>query len=113
MTRAKDLRTVAQVAAECPAFSEAALRKLIFRAPLNGLEDIYAGIWGRRGDAAWHLVYHQFSADTGGDYGDEVDFVLLYTAPWKQALGLKLAFYQADGFAADTGKIMFWTAWGF
>ena len=45
--RAHDLRTVAQVVQECPAFSEAGLRKLILRAPLNGLEPAIVRL-GRR-----------------------------------------------------------------
>ena len=46
-TSAKNLRTVPQVVEECPAFSEAALRKLILRAPLNGLEPAILRV-GRR-----------------------------------------------------------------
>ncbi len=46
-TDAKNLRTVPQVVEECPAFSEAAIRKLILRAPLNGLEPAIVRI-GRR-----------------------------------------------------------------
>ncbi len=46
-TEAKNLRTVPQMVEECPAFSEAALRKLILRAPLNGLEPAIVRL-GRR-----------------------------------------------------------------
>ncbi len=46
-TDAKNLRTIPQVVEECPAFSEAALRKLILRAPLNGLEPAIVRL-GRR-----------------------------------------------------------------
>ncbi len=38
---------MAQLAEECPAFSEAGLRKLILRAPLNGLEPAIVRL-GRR-----------------------------------------------------------------
>ena len=37
-TRSENLRTIAQIAEQSPAFSEAALRKMILRAPFNGLE---------------------------------------------------------------------------
>ena len=47
MTRAENLRTVTQLADECPAFSAGALRKLIMRAPLNGLEPAIVRL-GRR-----------------------------------------------------------------
>lgn len=46
-TDAKNLRTIPQMVEECPAFSEAALRKLILRAPLNGLEPAIVRL-GRR-----------------------------------------------------------------
>ena len=46
-TRGENLRTIAQVAQQCPAFSESALRKLILRAPLNGLEPAIVRL-GRR-----------------------------------------------------------------
>jgi hypothetical protein len=46
-TRGENLRTIGQVADQCPAFSEAALRKLILHAPLNGLEPAIVRL-GRR-----------------------------------------------------------------
>ena len=46
-TRGENLRTIAQVAEQCPAFSEAALRKMILRASVNGLEPALVRL-GRR-----------------------------------------------------------------
>ena len=46
-TRGENLRTIAQVAEQCPAFSEAALRKMILRAQFNGLEPAIVRL-GRR-----------------------------------------------------------------
>jgi hypothetical protein len=66
---------------------------------------------GKFGPTAWTVVYHSFGADTGGaKYGDEFDFNLGYTAPWKQSFGLKGAFYSADEFSVDVSKIWVWTS---
>ncbi len=81
--------------------------------PLNGLEDTWLGLHGKF-DGGWKCgaIYHQFSANTGGDdYGDELDLVVTYAADWKQSFGIKTAFYSADTRATDTDKIWIWTSW--
>ena len=63
-TEAKNLRTIPQMVEECPAFSEAALRKLILRAPLNGLEPAIVRL-GRR----VLIDYSQFNRWIEGNRG--------------------------------------------
>ena len=79
--------------------------------PTNGLQDLFLQLNGKFGPMAWTVVYHSFGADTGGaKYGDEFDFNLGYTAPWRQGFGLKGAFYNADEFSVDVSKIWVWTS---
>ncbi len=79
--------------------------------PTNGLQDLFLQLNGKFGPMAWTVVYHSFGADTGGaKYGDEFDFNLGYTAPWRQDFGLKGAFYNADEFSVDVSKIWVWTS---
>jgi hypothetical protein len=80
--------------------------------PTNGLQDLFLQLNGTFGPTAWTVVYHSFGADTGGaKYGDELDFNLGYTAPWKQSFGFKGAFYNADEFSVDVSKIWVWTSY--
>lgn len=79
--------------------------------PIDGLQDLYLQLNGKVGPVGWTVVYHSFGADTGGaNYGDEFDFNLGYTAPWKQGFGFKGAFYNADEFSVDVSKIWLWTS---
>ena len=79
--------------------------------PTNGLQDLFLQLNGKLGPTAWTVVYHSFGADTGGaKYGDEFDFNLGYTAPWRQGFGLKGAFYNADELSVDVSKIWVWTS---
>ena len=78
--------------------------------PTNGLEDLFLALNGVAGPVKWMAIYHDFSAEsTGTDYGDEIDFQFLYTAPWKQGFGLKGAFYNAEEHSVDTGKLWVFT----
>ncbi len=83
--------------------------------PENGLEDLYLSVTGKLGErASWFARFHDFSARTGGaSYGTELDLELRYTTPWNQLLAVTAALYDADGFAADTDKLMLWTTYGF
>lgn len=82
--------------------------------PANGLEDLYLSLAGKAGKVAWTAVYHDFGAENGGaGYGEELDLQLTYKAPWAQVFGFKAALYDAESFATDTDKLMFWTAYGF
>lgn len=76
--------------------------------PDGGLEDLYASIGGQLGDVNLTAIYHDFSADTGGDFGSEID--LLATLPINESLkcGFKYANYMEDGFSRDTEKFWFW-----
>jgi len=78
--------------------------------PVTGLKDLYLALNGKIGPVKWLAVYHDFSAEsTSTDFGGELDFQFLYTAPWKQGFGLKGALYSADEFSTDTDKIWVFT----
>jgi hypothetical protein len=84
------------------------------RTPENGLEDLHVTLGASWKDVQLAAIYHQFDANTGGaDYGSEIDLQALYSAPWKQKFGVKLAAYRARSFASDTTKLWAWTSYGF
>ncbi len=79
--------------------------------PTNGLDDLYLHVSGKIGVIQATAVYHAFQAAEGSvDYGSELDLQATYKTEWGQVFGLKTAFYDSDDFAADTNKLMFWTA---
>lgn len=85
--------------------------------PVNGLEDRYLSVAGqfghiRGGRFAWVVAWHDFSAtDTADDYGREWDASLGFPlAKGLQGL-VKLADYQAGGYARDTTKIWLQLEW--
>jgi len=80
--------------------------------PVNGLRDLYASVGykvqheGALKGLLVKVIYHDFNADEGGAaYGGEWDFLVskgfgkIFTA------SVKAAFYDADGFGADTTKL--------
>lgn len=87
--------------------------------PTTGIEDLYVkagyapGNVGPFKGTKFLAIYHDFSAETGGeDYGSEIN--LLATAKWKKlGLTLKFADYNADEFATDTQKIWFQVDYAF
>ena len=83
--------------------------------PINGLKDLYLALDGKIGPVKWVAVYHDFSAENSdaanGDYGDELDFQFLYSAPWKQGFGFKGALYSANDFSTDTNKFWIFTTY--
>lgn len=82
--------------------------------PAHGLEDLFLTAGAKLGRVSLEAVYHDFSASSGGaSWGDELDLLAVYTAPWKQKIGLKAALYDADEWATDTDKVWIWTEWGF
>ncbi|MBT8248236.1 MAG: hypothetical protein KJN73_10475, partial [Acidimicrobiia bacterium] len=82
--------------------------------PPNGLEDAFISAGTQFGRWKLLVVYHDFSADSGGaSYGTEIDGSIVFTAPWKQQIAVKLARYSADDWSVDTTKIWIWTRWGF
>ncbi len=81
--------------------------------PAGGLEDFYGSLFYKvGGDSPLKgltigAVYHDFSADVGGDYGSEIN-LLAKKKFGKNLYGeLKYADYNADGFASDTRKLWF------
>lgn len=84
------------------------------RTPTLGLVDVYASISGSVDRFKWSAVYHDFQSESGSrDYGTEWDALATYKIDAGVTFGLKAALYEADGFATDTDKIMFWTAYSF
>jgi len=73
--------------------------------PAGGIEDLYVGVSGTVLEGTYNLIYHDFSAQTGGgSYGDEIDASLQWKIGKHYGVLLKLAHYSADGFATDTEK---------
>jgi len=82
--------------------------------PPDGLEDRFVSLSGAAGRLTWRVVFHDFGAQAGGaDYGRELDLQAVVSTPWKQAFGLKAAFYDARDFSTDTTKVWAWSAWSF
>jgi hypothetical protein len=82
--------------------------------PTNGLQDLFLSVTANLGAFKLIGVYHDFSADTGGDkWGTELDAAVIYNSPWKQQFALKFADYNAKDHATDTRKLWIWTSWGF
>ena len=80
--------------------------------PTDGLKDLYLALNGKVGPVKWFAIYHDFSAEsTSTNYGGELDFQFLYTAPWKQGFGLKGALFSADEFSTDTNKFWIFTSY--
>lgn len=81
--------------------------------PAGGLEDFYVSLsykvqgGGPLKGLKFDAIYHDFSADTGGSYGSEIDLQVSKKFMDHYSIGLKLADYNADGFATDTKKIWF------
>jgi hypothetical protein len=82
--------------------------------PPNGLEDTWIGFGGKSGPFSGGIYWHDFASDSMSmDYGDEIDAVFSYKAPWKQTFALKYASYNADELGFDTDKIWFFTTYAF
>ncbi len=81
--------------------------------PNGGLEDIYGSVFYTVGGESpfkgltFGTVYHDFSADIGGDYGQEIDLLVKKKFGKNYYGSLKFADYNAGGFATDTQKIWF------
>lgn len=82
--------------------------------PPKGLEDLFVWVGGEAGKVSLKAVYHEFTSDSGGiDYGNELDLVATYKAPWGQSFGAKAALYGADEFSMDTRKYWLFTGYSF
>lgn len=75
--------------------------------PDAGLEDLYLEGNVQFLGGKWALIYHKFSANTGGaDWGDELDFLATWKFRKHYSVLVKAAVYNADQWAWDTDK--FW-----
>jgi hypothetical protein len=73
--------------------------------PDAGVDDRYLALTVNFLGAAASLIYHDFSAESGGqDYGDEWDFSLVRTFAKRHTFLLKYANYNAQDLATDTTK---------
>ena len=73
--------------------------------PNAGVDDRYAVLKLKLLGATTELIYHDFSAESGGqDYGDEWDFSLARTFAGRHKFLFKYADYRSKGFATDTTK---------
>ena len=81
--------------------------------PAGGLEDLSATVSYKPGadgplkGVKFDAIYHDFSAESGGDYGTELDLQVSKKFMEHYYLALKFADYNADGFAVDTQKLWF------
>ncbi len=81
--------------------------------PAAGLQDWYGSVSyqvegeGPMNGLKFDAIYHDFSADTGGSYGTEIDLQVSKKFMKHYSFGVKFADYQANGFASDTQKIWF------
>jgi hypothetical protein len=82
--------------------------------PAGGLEDRYIGAGGALGRDKrrnWMLAWHDFRADTGGRYGNEVDLSFGFPVHGPVMALVKLADYRSHGFARDTRKLWLQLEW--
>ncbi len=81
--------------------------------PVNGLTDFQLGVSASIKGAKLAVVFHDFSADSGGDhYGSEIDLQLTYATQDRLGLGVKAARYMADDRGSSTTKLWLWTSLG-
>lgn len=84
--------------------------------PPGGLDDRYLGAAGGFGDGPaaklkWAVAWHDYRADTGGDYGREWNASLAFPVHGKLTGLAKLADYRSAGFARDTTKLWLQLEW--
>ena len=78
---------------------------IFLNTPPGGIRDAYASLSGTTGKFKLAAIYHEFSADQGGqNYGSEIDLLLARPITQRLSLLLKYADYQADDFAVDTRR---------
>ena len=83
--------------------------------PAGGLDDVYVRLGFKPGKWNVQLIYHDYSAETGGgSYGNEFDFSAGTKLGAKYGLLLKMAAFEADDAPfVDTTKawLMLTAAW--
>jgi len=76
--------------------------------PAGGLEDVYLEGSAKFLKGTWKLIYHDFSANSGGsDYGNELDFVASWKFRENYGVLVKFASYSSD--AATCSAPTLWT----
>jgi len=82
--------------------------------PASGVEDISAAFSAKVNNTALSAVYHDYSADSGGDtLGSELDLLAATKFAGGYSAGVKYASYQADTYLTDTDKFWVWGAFKF
>ena len=77
--------------------------------PADGLQDLTLKVAGKAAGIKLVGVYHDFSADNGGDsYGSELDLLAAKKFGKNYSLGVKYATYSADTGKVDTDKFWVW-----
>ncbi|MFQ5488139.1 MAG: alginate export family protein [Gammaproteobacteria bacterium] len=77
--------------------------------PGDGLRDLMLSAGGKMAGIKLLAVYHDFSADQGGDdYGSEIDLLAAKKFAKRYQLGIKYASYRADNWKTDTDKLWLW-----
>ena len=75
--------------------------------PPGGLEDLYIQGTAKALGGKFSLIYHDFSAQTGGsDYGNELDFVASWSFMKNYSVLAKFALFDGDSSIPDINK--FW-----
>lgn len=77
--------------------------------PVNGLVDNSVKVATKIAGNKLLAVYHDYSADKGGDhYGSEVNVLLARKFGKNYTAGVKYATYDADTYLTDTSKLWVW-----
>lgn len=85
--------------------------------PAGGLEDHWLGAGGTFEQGAhahkfsWNIAWHDYRADTGGDYGTEWNASLGFPVMGAVTGLVKFADYRSNGFARDTRKVWLQLEW--
>jgi len=81
--------------------------------PAGGLEDFYGSLFykvggdGKLKGLTFGAIYHDFSADVGGSYGNEINLLVKKNFGKNFYGALKYADYNTNGFSTDTQKLWF------
>lgn len=85
--------------------------------PAGGLEDRYFSCSGNFGNGPvastlkWTLAWHDFRADKGGDFGEELDAALSFPVHGRLSGLLKIANFDGTGSTPDSRKLWLQLEW--
>jgi hypothetical protein len=81
--------------------------------PADGLEDYYFAPSGKvcSGRCTWQVAWHEYRADTGGSYGQELNASFSFPLVQKLTGLVKVADYREDGFSGDLQKLWVQLEW--